>query len=71
MNVYAASSTSPIAGSATGTYATYFFVNGPYNVNAVGLNTNGTLATSTTQFCRQCHFGEANESNGGTLPTQF
>ena len=35
MNVYAASANSPIAGTATGTYATYFFINGPYNVNDV------------------------------------
>jgi hypothetical protein len=28
-------------------------------------------AASTTQFCRQCHFGESNEANGGTLPTVF
>ena len=35
MNIYAASSTSPIAGVATGTYATYFFINGPYNINNV------------------------------------
>jgi hypothetical protein len=69
MNVYAASTNSPIAASATGTYATYFFINGPYNVNNVTPQT--TKATSTTQFCRQCHFGEANESNGGTLPTAF
>ena len=69
MNIYAASSTSPINGAATGTYATYFFVNGPYNVNDVA-NTP-TYAKTTTQFCRQCHFGESNEANGGTLPTSF
>jgi hypothetical protein len=69
MNVYAASTASPIAGASNGTYATYFFVNGPYNVNNVTVPS--TSATSTTQFCRQCHFGEANESNGGTLPTAF
>jgi len=28
-------------------------------------------AASTTQFCRQCHFSESNEANGGTLPTAF
>ncbi len=69
MNIFAASATNPIAGSATGTYATYFFINGPYNVNDV--TSHSTSANSTTQFCRQCHFGEANESNGGTLPTSF
>jgi len=69
MNVYAASTNSPIAGSATGTYTKYFFVNGPYNVNNVSVPP--TQAASTTQFCRQCHFGESNEANGGSLPTAF
>jgi hypothetical protein len=69
MNVYAASANSPIAGSATGTYATYFFINGPYNVNDV--TSHPTSANSTTQFCRQCHTSESNEANGGTLPTSF
>jgi len=69
MNVYAASANSPIAGSATGTYAKFFFINGPYNVNDVTVHP--TKANSTTQFCRECHFGESNEANGGTLPTQF
>jgi hypothetical protein len=58
-----------IAGNATGTYAKYFFINGPYNPNTVNIPL-GTAA-STTQFCRQCHFGESNEANGGTLPTTF
>ncbi len=61
MTVYTASAASPIAGSSTGFYATYFFVNGPYNVEK-NTYANGT-APSTTQFCRQCHFGEANEAN--------
>jgi hypothetical protein len=69
MNVYAASANSPIAGSPTGTYAKFFFINGPYNLNDV--TNHPTLANSTTQFCRQCHFGESNEANGGTLATQF
>jgi hypothetical protein len=69
MNVYAASANSPIAGSATGTYAKFFFINGPYNVNNVSVPP--TKAASTTQFCRQCHFGESNEAAGGTLPTAF
>ncbi len=29
------------------------------------------MAASTTQFCRQCHFGESNEANGGSIATQF
>jgi cytochrome c553 len=69
MNVYAATTNSPIAGSSTGTYAKYFFVNGPYDVNNVSVPP--TQAASTTQFCRQCHFGESNEANGGSLPTAF
>ncbi len=70
MNVYAANAGSPIAGAASGTYATYFFVNGPYNINNVSVPS--TSAASTTQFCRQCHFGESNEANGGTtIKTSF
>ena len=53
-----------------GTYPTYFFVNAPYNPGAG--NTNPTMAASTTQFCRQCHIGEANESFGvNNVQTQF
>ncbi|MGB8064070.1 MAG: hypothetical protein WCF26_19415 [Candidatus Sulfotelmatobacter sp.] len=70
MNVFAANSNAPIAGATTGTYATYFFVNGPYNVNNVTAALNG-YAQSTTQFCRQCHFSESNEANGGPITTQF
>jgi len=46
---------------AAGTFATYFFVNSPYNP---GSSWTPTLAPSTTQFCRQCHFGVANEAFG-------
>jgi len=70
MNVYTSSATNPIAADGGGkTYAKFFFVNGPYNVNDVSVHP--TSANSTTQFCRQCHFGESNEANGGTLPTTF
>jgi hypothetical protein len=71
MTVYTSSTNSPIAGDGGGKYyATYFFVNGPYNPN---LQTySGNAAPSTTQFCRQCHFGEANEANNtNTIKTQF
>jgi len=69
MNVFVASATSPIAGSPTGTYATYFFVNAPYNPGAAW---TPTLAPSTTQFCRECHFGEANEAFGSNgIKTAF
>ena len=58
---------SAIAG---GVYPTYFFINGPYNPGAG--NTNPNLAASATQFCRQCHIGEANESYGvNSVHTQF
>jgi hypothetical protein len=62
MTVYTSSAASPIAGDGGGKYyATFFFVNGPYNPN---INTVANAnAPSTTQFCRQCHFGEANEAN--------
>lgn len=62
MTVYTSSTNSPIAGDGGGKwYATFFFVNGPYNPN---INTLASAqAPSTTQFCRQCHFGEANEAN--------
>jgi hypothetical protein len=69
MNVYSATAANPIAASAVGNYATYFFIRGPYNVNDVA--NHPTLANTTAQFCRQCHFGMSNEANGGTLPTQF
>ncbi len=69
MNIYSSSTNSPIAGVTTGTYATYFFVNGPYNVNNVTVP--ATSAASPTQFCRQCHFDLSNEANGGTIPTAF
>jgi len=65
MTVYAASAArsgpnlSAIQGKTTGTYATYFFVNAPYNPGAAW---STTLAPSTTQFCRQCHFGVSNEA---------
>jgi hypothetical protein len=62
MTVYTSSAASPIAGDGGGKYyATYFFVNGPYNPNIN--NVANANAPSTTQFCRQCHFGEANEAN--------
>ena len=62
MTVYSSTAKSPIAGDGGGKfYATFFFINGPYNPNIN--NVSNTNAPSTTQFCRQCHFGEANEAN--------
>jgi hypothetical protein len=70
MTVYTASAASPIAGQTSGWYATYFFINGPYNPNIN--NVASTNAPSSTQFCRQCHFGESNEANNSpTVTTVF
>ena len=71
MTVYTSSAASPIAADGGGKYyATFFFVNGPYNPNLQGYAAN--KAPSTTQFCRQCHFGEANEANNTNgITTQF
>ena len=72
MTVYTSSASSPIQGDGGGKYyATYFFINGPYNPNLQGKLTSGQAA-STTQFCRQCHFGESNEANNTlNIPTVF
>jgi hypothetical protein len=75
MNVYASNTKASgggLAGSLNGTYKTYFFINGPYNVDQYNNGTTFTnKAASVAQFCRQCHFGESNESVGLNLPTQF
>jgi hypothetical protein len=61
---------SQTAGSGTGLpsgyYATMFFIRAPYNP------ASGTAGSNqTAQFCRQCHGGEANESNNGQAVTTF
>jgi hypothetical protein len=43
-----------------------FFLVGPYNPASTTPNSN-----QTAQFCRQCHGGEANESNNGKAGTTF
>lgn len=55
------------SGITPGYYQTMFFMVGPYNP------ASGTAGSNqTAQFCRQCHGGEANESNGSlVLPTVF
>jgi len=62
-------STGAISGSGlpAGKYATMFFIRAPYNP------ASGTAGSNqTAQFCRQCHGGEANESNGSySIPTTF
>ena len=78
MNVYNVKSGVTITGSGptgtvtgnsglpSGTYATMFFLRGPYNP------ADGNTATNqTAQFCRQCHGGESNEMNGSTAGTVF
>ena len=72
MTVYTSSTNSQIVNDGGGKfYATYFFVNGPYNPNLQG-SLGAGQAASTTQFCRQCHFGEANEANNTNhIPTVF
>jgi len=72
MTVYTSSAASPIANDGGGKYyATFFFINGPYNPNLQGKLTAGQAA-STTQFCRECHFGESNEANNtNNIPTVF
>jgi nitrate/TMAO reductase-like tetraheme cytochrome c subunit len=63
MTVYTSSAKSQIQNDGGGKYyATFFFINGPYNPNLQG-KIAYNQAASTTQFCRQCHFGEANEAN--------
>ena len=63
-----------VRGSATaGVYPSYFFIAAPYNPGADV--SDGTKASSATQFCRQCHFTGAGGSNEGSningVDTQF
>ncbi len=71
MTVFASSSNNQIQNDGGGKYyATFFFIAGPYNPNITSYASN--QAPSTTQFCRQCHFGEANEANNtNTITTVF
>ncbi|HWE87282.1 MAG TPA: hypothetical protein VG267_20215 [Terracidiphilus sp.] len=54
------------SGLPSGTYATMFFLRGPYNPASKTAGSN-----QTAQFCRQCHGGESNEMNGSTAGTTF
>jgi len=69
MAVYMSSSSSPIANDSGGnSYATFFFVNGPYNSDLILARNPKT--SSSTQFCRQCHFELSNEANNtNSVPT--
>ncbi len=62
-NVFMASPTDPIAGLTTGTFATIFYVNGPYNP---GAPYDPTHVPSTNRFCLQCHFDHSSEFFGAT-----
>ncbi len=65
MNVFTVTSGSN-SGLPSGTYATSFFLRGPYNPADTNLATN-----QTAQFCRQCHAELSNEMNGSTAGTIF
>ena len=71
MTVYASTKLSQIQKDGGGKfYATYFFINGPYDPNIQGYAS--TSAPSTAQFCRECHFAESNEAhNTNNIPTVF
>lgn len=71
MNLYTSNVSSPIRRDGGGqSYATFFYVNGPYNPGIVQADNRNS--TSNVQFCRQCHFNLANEGNNSvTVPTLF
>jgi len=54
------------SGQTPGYYQTMFFLVGPYNPGSTTQYSN-----QTAQFCRQCHGGEANESNNGSAVTTY
>jgi len=58
--------TGSASGLPAGTYATMFFLRGPYNPNDPNPQSN-----QTAQFCRQCHADLSNEMNGSTARTIF
>jgi len=60
---------SKIFGLASGAFATYFYVNGPYNPGAAY---DPTHVPSTNRFCLQCHFNHSSEYYGsGNIGTAF
>ncbi len=65
MNVFTVNSNSS-SGLPQGTYATTFFLRGPYNPADTNVASN-----QTAQFCRQCHAELSNEMNGSTSGTIF
>ena len=67
MNIFAPANNNVVGTTGlTGYYTTMFFLRGPYNSTSTTAGSN-----QTAQFCRQCHGGEANESNGSTAVTTF
>ncbi len=67
MNTVAITTANSGALAAGSYYSTMFFLVGPYNPASTTTGSN-----QTAQFCRQCHGGEANESNGqGQIKTIF
>jgi len=65
MNVVTVNSNSA-SGLPAGTYATMFFLRGPYNPKD-----SNPMSNQTAQFCRQCHGDLSNEMNGSTAGTVF
>ncbi len=65
MNVVTVNSNST-SGLPAGTYATMFFLRGPYNPKD-----SNPMSNQTAQFCRQCHGDLSNEMNGSTAGTVF
>jgi hypothetical protein len=65
MNVVTITSGST-SGLPPGTYATMFFLRGPYNPND-----SNPMSNQTAQFCRQCHADKSNEANGSSAGTVF
>ncbi len=66
MNVLPVPAGATNTGLASGYYQTMFFIRGPYNPGTTTVGSN-----QDAQFCRQCHGGEANESNNGSSGTIF
>lgn len=52
------------SGLPAGTYATMFFLRGPYNPAS-----GNPASNQTSQFCRQCHADKSNEMNGSSAGT--
>ena len=73
MTVYTSSAASPIVGDGGGKYLRHLLLRErPVQPEPAGQDSTAGQAPSTTQFCRQCHFGEANEANNtNTIPTVF